>query len=263
MPRRGSIACLDRAARKCPVGADVTDEVGVAMRIGVVVRRTGVSCFVLLHGAGSTSWYWHLVAPRLAAAGHEVVAVDLPVDDDSAGLDAYVDTVVAAIEDRRDVVLVGQSLAGFVAPVVCTRTPVELLVLVAAMVPKPGERLGEWWVDTGHDQLDISVDDPVALFLHDVPPEVASASEQHLRAQSGRVFEDVWPLDAWPDITTRALICAQDRFFPPEFQRRVARERLGLEPDEMPGGHLPALARPDDLAARLLAYDTATPDRAS
>ncbi len=226
-------------------------------------RPTGMSCFVLLHGAGSTSWYWHLVAPRLAADGHEVIAVDLPVDDDSAGLDAYVDVVVDAIDGRERVVLVAQSIAGFVAPVVCTRTPIEQLVLVAAMVPQPGERLGEWWSNTGHDDLGISMDDPVALFLHDVPPDVAAASEQHLRAQSGRVFEDVWPLDAWPDVATRALICSEDRFFPASFQRRVVRERLGIEPDEMPGGHLPALAHPDDLAARLLAYDAGTPGAAS
>ena len=69
---------------------------------------------MLLHGAGSTPWYWHLVAPRLVAGGHEVVAVDLPVDDDSAGLDAYVDSVVEAIDGRDHVVLVAQSLAGFV-----------------------------------------------------------------------------------------------------------------------------------------------------
>ena len=245
-------------------GASIRQTVAApTMRITAVDRPTHVSCFVLLHGAGSTSWYWHLVEPRLVAAGHDVVSVDLPVDDDSAGLDAYVDTVVAAISGREDVVLVAQSLAGFVGPVVCTRTPVELLVLVAAMVPKPGERLGEWWSDTGHDRLGISVDDPVALFLHDVPPDVAAASEQHLRAQSGRVFEDMWPLDEWPHVATRVLICSDDRFFPAPFQRRVARQRLGIEPDEMPGGHLPALARPDDLAARLLAYDARTPDRAS
>jgi len=43
-------------------------------------------------------------------------------------------------------------------------------------------------------------------------------------------------------------------FFPAEFQRRVARERLGLSVDEMPGGHLVALSQPKELATRLAAY---------
>jgi hypothetical protein len=42
--------------------------------------------------------------------------------------------------------------------------------------------------------------------------------------------------------------------FPPEWARRHARERLGVEADEMDGGHYIALARPVELAARLAAY---------
>ena len=46
-----------------------------------------MSTYVLIHGAGSDAWYWHLVEPRLRARGHDVVAVDLPCDDDSAGFE--------------------------------------------------------------------------------------------------------------------------------------------------------------------------------
>jgi pimeloyl-ACP methyl ester carboxylesterase len=210
-----------------------------------------VATFVLLHGAGSDSWYWHLVETELRANGHDVVAVDLPCDDDSAGLAEYADTVVQAIGDRTDVVLVAQSLAGFVAPLVCERVPVGLMVLVAAMVPAPGEPPGEWWANTGHH---FPADDPVSVFLHDVPPEVAAASAEHTRDQSGAPFEKPWPLERWPDVPTRFLLCRDDRFFPADFQRRVVGERLGIVPDEMDGGHLPALARPKDLAERLLRF---------
>jgi len=44
-----------------------------------------MATYVLIPGAGSDSWYWHLIVPELAARGHEVVAVDLPCDDDTAG----------------------------------------------------------------------------------------------------------------------------------------------------------------------------------
>jgi hypothetical protein len=53
------------------------------------------------------------------------------------------------------------------------------------------------------------------------------------------------------------LIGRDDRFFPADFQRHVARERLGISADEMTGGHLVALSQPEELAARLEAYATA------
>src|SRR3954453_10715738 len=109
-----------------------------------------MATYVLLHGAGSDSWYWHLVAPRLEALGHDVVAVDLPCDDDSAGLAESAQTVVDAVGDRDEVILVAQSLGGFTAPLVCDRIRAVLLVLVAAMVPRPGESPGDWWANTGH-----------------------------------------------------------------------------------------------------------------
>jgi pimeloyl-ACP methyl ester carboxylesterase len=215
-----------------------------------------MATFVLLPGAGSDSWYWHLVAPDLIAAGHDVVAVDLPVTDDRAGLDDYTACVVDAVGDRRDVVLVAQSLSGLVAPLVCARVPVDMLILVAAMVPQPGETGGEWWEHTGYAEArgpDPS-DDPVEIFLHDVPPDVARESEQYVYPQSGAIFAAPCPLDAWPDVPTRFLLCRDDRFFPADFQRRVVRDRLGIVPDEMDGGHLPALSRPHELADRLLRY---------
>jgi pimeloyl-ACP methyl ester carboxylesterase len=211
-----------------------------------------MATYVLIHGAGSDSWYWHLVEPRLRARGHDVVAVDLPCDDDAAGLEEYAQTVVDAVGDRRDLIIVAQSLGGFTAPLVCDRLPVKLLVLVAGMVPRPGESAGEWWANTGHEFPDPF--DPAVVFAHDLPADVADASLRHVREQSGTPFQKPWPLDAWPDVPTRFLLCRDDRFFPAEFQRRVVRERLGIVPDEMDGGHLPALARPDELVGWLEAY---------
>ena len=226
-----------------------------------------MATYVLIHGAGSDSWYWHLVVPELRARGHDVVAVDLPCDDDSAGLSEYADTVVDAIGDRTDLVVVAQSLGGFTAPLVCDRVPVSLLVLVAAMVPMPGEAPGDWWANTGHEQAKREQaerdgrgmdedDDVFTLFLHDLPPDLAVQAMTKGRAQSGTPFEKPWPLEAWPDVPTKFLLCRDDRFFPAEFMRRVVRERLGIIPDEMDGGHLPALSRPKELADRLEAYRT-------
>ena len=226
-----------------------------------------MSTFVLIHGAGSDAWYWHLVEPALRAQGHDVVAPDLPCDDDNATFTDYADIVIDAIGTRGDLVVVGQSLAGFTAPLVCDRRPARMMILVCAMVPRPGESAGDWWTNTGWEQAHReqarrdgrAVDgefDPVAEFFHDVPADVTTeAFARGVREQSGKVFEAPWPLAAWPDVPTRFLLGRHDRFFPAEFQRGVVRERLRITPDEIDSGHLPAFSRPGELADRLLAYD--------
>ena len=224
-----------------------------------------MATYVLIPGAGSDSWYWHLVIPPLEARGHDVIAPDLPCDDDSAGLAEYTDAVVNAIGDRTDVVVVAQSMGGFTAPLVCDRVAVKLMILVAAMVPRPGESPGDWWGNTGWEQArrefnqreGLPTDGPfdaMTTFFHDVAPDVAAESEQHVRTQSGTPFERPWPRQGWPDVPTKFLLCRYDRLFPAEFMRRVVRDRLGITADEMDSGHLPALSHPKELVDRLEAY---------
>lgn len=226
-----------------------------------------MATFVLIHGAGSDSWYWHLVTPELRAAGHDVVAVDLPSDDDARGLDDYTDIVVAATGDRDDVVVVGQSMGGLTAPLVAAQVPAtRLIVLVAAMTPAPGETGAAWWDNTGaslarreqaqRDRRDIDGEfDPVDEFLHDVDPRLVEEGWAHLTEQSDTPFQTPWPLDSWPEIPTRFVLPIHDRFFPAAFQRRIVRDRLGIVPDEIDTGHLPALARPHELAQLLLRFE--------
>ena len=45
------------------------------------------------------------------------------------------------------------------------------------------------------------------------------------------------------------LASRDDRFFPYDFQARVAYERLGLDVVPVPGGHLAALSQPEAIAA--------------
>jgi pimeloyl-ACP methyl ester carboxylesterase len=226
----------------------------------------GHPTYVLIPGAGGSAFYWHRLVVELERRGRSVVAVDLPAGDDSAGLAEYADAVVATVGDRGPVVLVAQSMGGFTAPLVCERVRVEMIVLLNAMVPAPGESAGDWWGNTGQPRAAAEMAeregrtaggdlDPLVVFFHDVPPEVtervfASGEPE----QSGTPFEKPWPLAAWPDVPTRFLQGRDDRLFPVEFQRRVARERLGIEIDEMPGGHLVALSRPQELADRLEDY---------
>jgi pimeloyl-ACP methyl ester carboxylesterase len=230
------------------------------------VRASAPQTFVLLPGAGGDSWYWHLVAAELRTRGHEVLAPDLPAADDSAGLGVYADTVVEAIGDRTDLVVVAQSMGAFTAPLLCDRVDIRQLILVAPMIPAPGESPGEWWSSSGQtaamrEQDERDGRDPDApfdvstAFLHDVAEEIVT--ELFARGeprQSDTPFAEPWPLDRWPDVPTRVLACRHDRLFPLDFMRRLAKDRLGVEADVIDTGHLPALARPKELAGRLDAY---------
>lgn len=222
-----------------------------------------MSTFVLIPGAGGAAWYWHRVVPELRARGHEAVAVDLPGADESAGLQQYADAIVAAIAGRRDVVVVGMSMGAFTAPAACARTPVRLLVLVNAMIPLPGETPGDWWANTGWEQARIAAAraggypaefDLATYFLHDVPAEVTATGEGRGYDEAEIAFGQPCAIDHWPDVPTRVIAGRDDRFFPREFQRAVARDRLGLDIDVVPGGHLAALAYPAELADQLTGY---------
>jgi pimeloyl-ACP methyl ester carboxylesterase len=208
-----------------------------------------VATFALIHGGGGSPWDWHLVAPELSGRGHEVAPVDLPSEDASAGWSEYADAVVDAIREPSDVVVVGHSLGGFTAPLVCERIPVELLVLVAGMIPAPGELLDDWWTNAGYTES--GFDD---VFYHDVPSELEAEATRRERGESAKALREPWPLRRWPDTPTRYLLCRDDRMFTAAWARRHARERLGIEADEMDGGHYITLSRPVELAERLDAY---------
>jgi pimeloyl-ACP methyl ester carboxylesterase len=219
-----------------------------------------VATYALIHGGGDVGWYWHLLEAELRDRGHDTVAPDLPTEDRSAGWSEYADTVVDAIGDRTDVVVVAQSFGGFTAPIVCERRPVDLLVLVAAMVPLPGETFNGWaraeWEETVTEEPDW--DDLVGTFYQDVPSDLVAEALRRGRPETSGVMGEPWPLAAWPDVPTRFILCREDRAFPPEFLRKVVTERLGITPDEIDGGHTPALSRPKELADRLEGYRTET-----
>jgi hypothetical protein len=220
--------------------------------------------FVLIPGAGTDPRVFAATIAALADLGREAVAPELPLRDERATPSDHADAVARAVRGRGDLVVVAQSLGAFSGALVPARIPVAHLVLVAPMIPKPRETAGEWWGNTAHSDAiaslvarhgDMSRWGPEAIeevFLHDVDPEVARANERYNRAPGAGMFSEPWPLEAWPDVPTRVLAPSEDRLFPLAFQRRVAGERLGVDVDVMPGGHLPMLARPRELAEHLV-----------
>ena len=224
-----------------------------------------MATFVLIHGAGDAGWYWHLTEAELQAHGHHTVAPDLPCDNAAASLDEYVGTVTDAAAGRQDIVIVAQSYGAFTAMLAASQLPARLLVLLAGMIPAPGETPGQWWTNTGYRQaveqqarLDCGKtghDDPLVSCYNGVPPSLAEeALRRGGRGESSTVWDTSCPLDAWPDMPTKFILCKDDHFFPADFMRRLALERLGIVADEIPGCHCVALSHPKELSELLISY---------
>lgn len=223
-----------------------------------------MTTFVLIPGAGTDPRIFGSTIEALRALGHEGIAPPLPLDDPGAGPSDHAEAVAAALPEGEELVLVAQSLGAFSGTIVAARAPISQLVLLAPMIPLPGETAGEWWANTGHEEAIADLvarlgpmgswgeEEMAEVFLHDVDPEVLRAAERYDGAPGPGMFTEPLPLATWPDVPTRVLAPREDRLFPLEFQRRLARERLGLEVDEIDGGHLPMLSRPEELARRLV-----------
>jgi pimeloyl-ACP methyl ester carboxylesterase len=221
-----------------------------------------MTCAVLIPGAGGLGWYWHLVERELRTRGYDALAVDLAAYG-RIGLPAYADAVVDAIDGRDDVALIAQSMGAFTAPLVWQRVPIRCAVFVNAMIPKPGETPGEWWENVDSETARRAAAardgysaefDLTTYFMHDVPGELVTGMREHATDQLDERFDDVCAFAGWPAVPIHVVAGRDDRFFPLELQQRVARDRLGVDPVVVPGGHLAALSHPQELAAVLAGY---------
>jgi Alpha/beta hydrolase family len=219
-----------------------------------------MSVFCLVHGAWHGSWAWHRLEPELEVRGHHPVAVELPSDDISKGLDDYARAVADVLGDAEDVVLVAHSLAGLTVPLVPALRPVARIVLVAALVPRPGQSLidqlrGEdrgilqpAGRSTDADKRTEWTDAAIAIdaLYHDADPIDAAAAFARLRPQAAKPQVEPTPLHAWPDIPTEYIVCAQDRMVDPDYQRRQPFPQRTLA-----SGHSQMISRPSELASLL------------
>ncbi len=228
-----------------------------------------MATFGLVHGAWHGGWCWERLIPALEARGHRAVAMDLPCDDPTAGCARYAEAADAALPPADDLVLVGHSLGGLTIPVLAARRPVRLLVFLCAVLPEPGQSLGDQLArDPGlyapgyathpgrasHPDGSTSwvdVESAREVFYHDCAPEDARRAWARLRRQASLPRREPCPLAAWPDTPRVSILCREDRAVAPDWSRRAARERLGVDALELPGGHSPFLSRPAELAALL------------
>jgi pimeloyl-ACP methyl ester carboxylesterase len=217
--------------------------------------------FVLLHGTAQSTAGWERLAAALADRGHRALPVDFPVDQpdlcaaDYAGIAAE---QVGGAVDRP--VVVAHSGAGLLLPAVADRLDAGHLVWLAAAVPdfdggasfvEQIERAGaelahEEWRRFGRE----STEDPVVAAhfgFHDCDLEALRWALTTMRLfYPAAVYAERPP--ARPDRPSTYVLPGQDRTLRPEWMGKVARERLGIEPIEIEGGHFPHVSRPDLLA---------------
>jgi pimeloyl-ACP methyl ester carboxylesterase len=230
-----------------------------------------VTTFALVHGAWHGAWCWEPLARELEVRGRHAVAVDLPSDDPTAGCAEYAQVVVDAVRDVEGPVdVVGHSLGGLTIPLVAAARPVRRLVFLCAFVPRPGR--GPWDLDEGEpspfgetfagferDELGRTVwrdlDRAIEQLYPDCDPEEARAAAARLRPQGALPNSQPCPLDALPDVAYTAILTTEDPAVARDGAHWTARNRLGIEPLELPGGHSPMLSRPAELAELLLRLD--------
>jgi pimeloyl-ACP methyl ester carboxylesterase len=227
-----------------------------------------LTVFALIHGAWHGGWAWEGVVQELERAGHAAVAPDLPCDDVEADAPDYARVVLAALGDAEDLVVVGHSLGGLTAPLVAAARPVRQLVLLAALLPAPGQSL----TDQLRADRSILSFPPDALshddqrrsrwkdaelaaksMYSDCPALVAAAAFARLRAQAAAPQVRPTPLEAWPDVPTEYVVCTADRMVSPAWGAGRAREH-GWAGRELTSGHSPMLSRPAELAELLISY---------
>jgi pimeloyl-ACP methyl ester carboxylesterase len=228
-----------------------------------------VTTYALIHGGWHGAWCWERLTGPLRDRGYDVVVPELPSEDTEAGLGEYADTIERALGDADGVVLVPHSLGGLVGPVMAARRPLKALVYLAGLVPEPGLSFSEQLSASeerillfeGGREVDAQgrshwpdPDATARIMYGDLSPEDARWAAERVRPQAQRSQSE--PSPAPPDgLRTESIVGVNDGVVSPAWSRRVARERLGVDPVELPTGHFPMISHPELLADALAQLD--------
>ncbi|HSX27228.1 MAG TPA: alpha/beta hydrolase [Patescibacteria group bacterium] len=234
------------------------------------MNRENPLIFGLVPGAWHGAWCWELLQSEIDSAGHNSIAIDLPISDPEATFDDYADTVVDAIKDNDEIVLVGHSRAGNILPRVAGITAVKKLIYVCGSfepatlsaldrpIPdeidemprrnRPNYRKSIKLRDDG--LTEIAPDVARELFYSGCSEKIKDWAVAQLRPQ--RRSNEEPTLEKWPEVPQESIICSSDLVTKPDWQRYVAQNWLGIDPTELRGGHSPMLQQPRTLAAVLI-----------
>ena len=210
------------------------------IRIERKLRITRVATFAFVHGAWHGGWAWDPCAPSWRRAATASSRRICRARTSTPGVEEYAAVVRDALDGDEDAIVVGHSLGGLTIPLV----PARRLVFLSAYVPEPGRALLERGADAWGPGFAESTRAGRARALVLArprrrgarPPVPAGggrrsrrscagrrASRRRIRARSRRCRTS----------SGRSSSAPSDYAIPPEFQRRIAREELGVEPIEL------------------------------
>jgi pimeloyl-ACP methyl ester carboxylesterase len=222
-----------------------------------------MTTFCLIHSSGQGPEGWRLVREELEARGHRVLTPAFDVDEPDKGAAWHAENLVGTLRGTpnaaSEMVCVAHSAGGIFLPLIAQQCEARRMVFLAALIPRPGisildqfradrSMFHEEWI--GRDPM---IDEVALRFLyHDCSPERAQwALATRVSFYAKRAMEEPCPLAAWPAIAADYIVCTDDRTISPAWQRKAARECLGVTPLELPGGHCPNVSRPEALAGLL------------
>jgi pimeloyl-ACP methyl ester carboxylesterase len=215
-----------------------------------------MATFCLIHGVWHDASCWRPLVQSLEARGHGAVAPELPLHDPAAGYEDRIRPALRALDDVTEtVVVVGHSAGSAYAPLVAAARPGALLVHLCPRLgpfPPPAGapaafREGLSFPASRPDGTSVwDPDTAIDTLYGRLPTAAARAAAERLRPGAGPA--DDYPLPEHPDVPTVLIYAAEDELFEPAWERFMARELLGIEPIEIPGGHFPMLEDPDALA---------------
>lgn len=251
----------------------------------VSTHREGIglsAAFLLIHGAWTGGWCWEKLGPLLEAAGHTVIAPDMPghgADNLPVG-DQTLETYARAVEGliaplSGPVILVGHSFGGMVASQAACYVPdkVKKLVYISAFLPRDGQScvgitksvrpsFHEKLLAAGHDFI-LSPDGKTSeltpeicadFVFHDLPRAQALAMAERLGPESNAAQQQAVVLSGrFYDIPKAYVRCVFDRTVDVDLQDKMIDEAHCGEVYSLETGHCPFESAPERLAGILLA----------
>lgn len=233
--------------------------------------------FAFLHGGAQGSWVWESVIAKLADAGAQCLALDVPGcgvkrDRDTSGI-AFPEIVAELVDDMEiagfsGAILVGHSQGGTVLPKMAEARSglASQLVYLSCSLPLPGQTIIEMIGTSLHGQNPDEVGWPLdpaesrdadrweAMFCSDMD----EATIAHFRANSSG---HQWPSNSyeWRDweypeaaAPSTYILCERDQALPPDWQETFAERLHCARTIRMDCDHQAMLTRPEELAEVLL-----------
>jgi len=216
--------------------------------------------FVLIHSTGQSPTGWRRVVRALEQRGHRAHAVDLPTDEPELGADDYAEIIGRQVGGIGEPVVVAHSGSGILLPAAARKLDARHQVWLTAWVPDPRASFSEEVAQHAESAFnpdwigkDPTTDANVAtsFLYHDCDQQTLEWA-----LTTRRLFLPLTAFDEHislcSEIPSTYIVATDDRTIRPEWQRRMARERLRVEPIEIPSGHCPNVSEPDLLAELLL-----------